>query len=954
MSHERLLQHIEAGVVTTDPQLIVTSWNPGAERLYGYSAAEVLGLPAREIGVFAADPCLARHERELIERGRTQIEFVAQRRDGVSVDVEIHAVALRAQLDGELLGYLAIHYDVTQRRRLERERGRLLAVLENSADFIGVAELDRTPSYLNPAGRRLVGLDANVDLKATTLEDYIAPEHRERFLQELVPGIMREGRRAWELEFANLATGDLIPVSWDGFRVDDPITGEPIAIATITRDLTALRRQEAALRTSEHRLELVVEGVTDAFCVLDEHLRCAYLNARTLRLVTDLTGRTWAPEELVGRAIADIFPDFAGSDVEAHVLTAAHRQQTVVFELPLGRRWFHVHLSPSQHGTTVAIHEVSDRKLAEADRRRRIQQQSALADLARRAAVGDDLQALLESAVDAIATILGADLALIAEHERADDRFTLRSAAGSAVELVGRLLDSTAAGSLVRRAIAQSDPVLCEGTGELNAGETAVGVRVPGTDRPFGALVVVGRHGRVFAVDAVDFLRAVANVLATAAERARAQRAMAAVREGERRRIALALHDDALHQLGQAVTQALQGTVDGDGEPPILATLKRAGEHVRAAIHDLRLGEDDRRPIGDLLAELTDVHRRLTPRWTLELRVRALPAHPLGPRGTELLHVVGEALTNARRHAGATMVSVGAWVSSGCLWADVQDNGRGFDPQASVSGTDHTGLTGMRERAALLGGRLTVASTPGEGTVVRIGVPLQDLADADVRLRLLLVEDHAAIREAMAAALEAEPDVQEVRQAASLAEARTMIDDIDVAVIDPVLPDGNGVDLIADVRRHSPDAQALIITAGADRSAAASAVERGAAGVLTEEARLQDVMTAIRRLGRGEPLMSSDEVVDLLRLAARQRERELDDRRALDSLTAREREVLQLLAEGLDTRAAAGRLHVSPRTHRNHVANILSKLGVHSQLQALLFALRYGVVELQSLDERPS
>ena len=116
MSHERLLQHIEAGVVTTDPQLIVTSWNPGAERLYGYSAAEVLGLPAREIGVFAADPCLARHERELIERGRTQIEFVAQRRDGVSVDVEIHAVALRAQLDGELLGYLAIHYDVTQRR----------------------------------------------------------------------------------------------------------------------------------------------------------------------------------------------------------------------------------------------------------------------------------------------------------------------------------------------------------------------------------------------------------------------------------------------------------------------------------------------------------------------------------------------------------------------------------------------------------------------------------------------------------------------------------------------------------------------------------------------------------------------------------------------------------------------------------------------------------------------
>ena len=901
VSRDSLLEHIDAGVLTMDRELTVLSWNAGAERLYGYSAAEVLGHPAREIGVFAGDPCLARHERELTERGRSQIEFVAQRRDGVSVDVEIDAVAVRGQPDGELLGYLAIHYDVTQRRRLERERRRLLAVLENSTDFIGVADLDGTPTYLNPAGRRLVGLDACADLKRTTLEDYLAPEHRERFRSELMPGIMREGRRAWELEFANVATGDLIPVSWDGFRVDDPTTGEPIAMATITRDLTALRRQEAALRASEHRMELVVEGVTDAFCVFDQHLRCAYLNARALRLMTDLTGRTWTREQLVGRAIADVVPDFAGSHVETHVLTAADQQQTVVFELPLRHRWFHVHVSPSPHGTTVAIHEVTDRKRAEADRRRRTQQQSALADLAWGAAVGDDLQALLERAVDAIATVLRADLAVIAEHQPADDRLQLRSAAGSAVELVGRLLDSEVPGSPLRQAITQSDPVLQEG-----AGETAVAVRVPGIDRPFGALVVLRRHGTAFGVDAVDFLRAAANVLATAAERARSQRAMAADREAER----------------------------------------------RAAIHDLRLEEDDRRPIGDRLAEIADVHRRLAPQWTLELRVHALPSHPLGPRGAELLRVVGEALTNARRHAGATMVLVRAWVSSACLWADVQDNGRGFDSQAAVIGRDRTGLTGMRERAALFGGRFTVASTPGGGTVVRIGVPLADLTNADGRLRLLLVEDHAAVREAMAAVLEAEPDVEEVRQAGSLTEARTLTDGIDVAVIDPALPDGNGVDLIADVRRGSPDAQTLIITTQTDRSVAASAVERGAAGVLTEEARLQDVLAAIRRLGRREPLMSADEVVDLLRLAARRRERELDERRALDSLTAREREVLQLLAEGLDNRAAADRLHVSPRTHRNHIANILAKLDVHSQLQALLFALRYGVVEIKSLEER--
>jgi DNA-binding NarL/FixJ family response regulator len=252
----------------------------------------------------------------------------------------------------------------------------------------------------------------------------------------------------------------------------------------------------------------------------------------------------------------------------------------------------------------------------------------------------------------------------------------------------------------------------------------------------------------------------------------------------------------------------------------------------------------------------------------------------------------------------------------------------------------------MRERAALLGGRVAVTSAPEKGTAVRISVPLGDKASAAERLCLLLVEDHASVREAIAAALEAEPDVRAVQQAGSLAEARTMLDDIDIAVVDLLLPDGSGADLVEDVRRRSPDAQTLIITARADRLAVAGAVERGAAGVLSKEAHLHDLMGAIRRLRRGESLMPVTEVVELLRLAGRRRERELDDRRLLDSLTPREREVLQLLADGLDTRAAAARLHVSPRTHRNHVANILAKLGVHSQLQALLLALRYGVVEI--------
>src|SRR4051812_38415743 len=147
-----LLDTIDAGVIATDPDFTVTIWNPGAERLYGHAAAEVLGRPTRDIATLAGSASLARLERELTERGQGRIELTAQRTDGTHVEIEIIAAAVRAQPAGELIGYLAIHRDVTRRRWLERERRRLLAVLENSSDFIGVADLDGKPTYLNPAG----------------------------------------------------------------------------------------------------------------------------------------------------------------------------------------------------------------------------------------------------------------------------------------------------------------------------------------------------------------------------------------------------------------------------------------------------------------------------------------------------------------------------------------------------------------------------------------------------------------------------------------------------------------------------------------------------------------------------------------------------------------------------------------------------------------------------------
>jgi DNA-binding NarL/FixJ family response regulator len=115
---------------------------------------------------------------------------------------------------------------------------------------------------------------------------------------------------------------------------------------------------------------------------------------------------------------------------------------------------------------------------------------------------------------------------------------------------------------------------------------------------------------------------------------------------------------------------------------------------------------------------------------------------------------------------------------------------------------------------------------------------------------------------------------------------------------------------------------------------------------LNKTAHLDEVMEAVVSLRRGETLLPLEDVVELLRFASARREEEIDARQVIARLTPREKEVLQALAEGLDSEGIAERLHIALRTERNHMANILAKLGVHSQLQALVFALRYGVVKL--------
>ncbi len=212
--------------------------------------------------------------------------------------------------------------------------------------------------------------------------------------------------------------------------------------------------------------------------------------------------------------------------------------------------------------------------------------------------------------------------------------------------------------------------------------------------------------------------------------------------------------------------------------------------------------------------------------------------------------------------------------------------------------------------------------------------------------RVLLVDDHATFREPLSFMFDRESEFEVVEQAGSLEEARRKLEGIDLAVVDLNLPDGDGTELIGHFRAFNPRGMVMVLTATADREAHARAVEAGAAGVLHKSVRVGEVVEMARRLVSGEPLLSTEEVVDMLRLAGRQRENDRVAQRSIAQLTPREREVLHALAEGLSDKGISEKLHVGIGTVRNHLVSIFAKLGTNSRLQTLVFALHHNVVEI--------
>jgi PAS domain S-box-containing protein len=223
------------------------------------------------------------------------------------------------------------------------------------------------------------------------------------------------------------------------------------------------------------------------------------------------------------------------------------------------------------------------------------------------------------------------------------------------------------------------------------------------------------------------FLKAARDVT----ERVRAQEAMREIREGERRRIARDLHDMVLQDLVSALQSLQLARARSKGAEPStdleqeIEALKRAASGVRGTIYDLRLEKDQ--PFVKAVESLVELNRQMTPERQIRLAVQeGFPQELPEKVRVELLRVIQEALANARRHSGARHVEVTLSKEGDEVRVEVLDDGRGFDPEKVRDGV---GLSGMRERAATLGGELEIRSKVGKGTRVAISIPLRGLAD---------------------------------------------------------------------------------------------------------------------------------------------------------------------------------------------------------------------------------
>jgi PAS domain S-box-containing protein len=711
--------------------------------------------------------------------------------------------------------------------RESEERFRLL--VEGVKEYaIFMLDVEGRVTTWNPGARRIKGYEPE-EIIGEHFSTFYTQEDVERGHPEEVLGLAAADGRYEE---------EGLRVRKDGstFWADVVITaltdesGNLRGFAKVTRDITARKeaedRERLLLReqAARERATAILESISDAFFAVDVKWNFTYVNGKA----EEFWGRS--REELLGKNVWEEFPQAAGSEFYRQIERAMEEGVTTEFETisPAIAGWVAGRAYPSREGLSVYFQDVTEHRRAQEELRGSRDQLAAILRGAAEGITAQDPSGKVIYANEAAARLTGFTSIQDVVQSSPDEliaRYELLDEEGSpfpAERLPGR------------RAL----------KGEVGA-EEVLRFRILATGEERWAIVkatpIFGEQGTV---------RMAVNILRDITESKRAQESLRRVTEAERKRIAHDLHDGVLQDLsytaaaiGMILLQT-EGTQQKEQLQSAIDAVRRSARGLREVVNDLRIEEEEGRPFQEIVESVVRRNRTMARGCEINLEVgEGAPSTPLGETGTQVSRIIQEALTNARRHSGAKKVTVSMEREGDDLLIEVSDDhARRRVGQHARTGRAQRRRAGYREwRGA--GNKREIA-----GPVIRGGPGMSEQSVTGL-IRVIHVEDHADFRDLLEILLNGQSDIEVVAQAGSLVEARAHVArfEFDVAVLDLGLPDGDGLDLISDLRQANPEVGVLILSANLDAGSLEMAAE--ADEIMDKLAPVEEVIGTVRRLG---------------------------------------------------------------------------------------------------------
>jgi PAS domain S-box-containing protein len=751
-----LFENAAVGMALMDTEGDFVQANPAFCRLLGRSNEELAQLSWADV-IHPADRGLAPARRERHVAGETEFSTLETRflhSDGRTVWARLLGASVRGEEDAPQFT-LVQAIDLTEQRRLEEATGRLYSL---TRDLFCTVGLDGRFKSANPAWERALGYSV-AELSSRPFLDFVAEEDRPRTQREF-ERLRNSGDLT--LDFDNRymhKDGTLRWLLWSAY-----LSEEEGLIYGVAKDVTDRKRSEERLRESERKYRDLVETSSDLIWSVDKSGRFTFVNRAARRIYG------YEPEEMLGRPVADFETDeqrLEDDSMFRNVLlgtplfnyeTRHIRKDGRPVDLSVNAIVLHDD-DGTVLGATGTATDVTDRKRFET-------RQAAVAELGRRALEGVGLEEITEAAVALVCETLVLEYSAVVEYLPSEESLSLHAGVGWPLETVFNEIRADPSASHAGYTIQLDGPVVVEDfaeehrfarsplLGEMGA-RSGVCVPIEGDSRPFGVLCTHSTRRRSFAADEVNFLQAVANVLATAIARKRTEdqivelaaargRLVAqtlAAEDRARRSISEVLHDHALQDLLASRQDLVEVIEEPDGDPERAV---RAREGIERAVQLLREAVFNLHPVvlehAGLASAIRAVADHQGRRGGFECEIE-VDQEATGVHDELILSLARELLTNVAKHAEAKHVKVEVRRDDSWIVLTVDDDGHGIETgrREAALREGHVGLASSAERVEALAGRFEVDGQAGGGTRARAVLPARRAAAhrADRPKRLL-------------------------------------------------------------------------------------------------------------------------------------------------------------------------------------------------------------------------